>query len=187
MAIDENDRLRAGTLPAGPEEGARPMWDQAAGEDWNEPLLFEDDEVPAFPLHALPVWLGQWAKEQATAIQVAPDLPAWLGLAVMALATTKKVCVEIKPGWYEPTNVYTAVALAPGEGKSPAFAAATAPLREWERDQRVRIGPQLADAEVRANARRASAGTSQEGGQSRQRSRAPAARRRAARARRRDL
>jgi hypothetical protein len=141
---DENERLRAGQLPVDPEEDAVPM---LSGEPWDEPILFSDTDVPDFPLDVLPPWLGVWVAEQARAVQAPADLPALLGLAVLSLTTAKKISVEIKPGWHEPTNLYVAVALAPGEGKSPIFAAATAPLREWERELRARRAPQIADVE----------------------------------------
>ena len=141
---DENDRLRAGQLPVDPEDDAVPMH---SDDPWDEPIPFNDIDAPDFPLEALPPWLGVWAAEQARAVQAPADLPALLGLAVLSFTIAKKIAVEIKPGWHEPTNLYVAVALAPGEGKSPIFAAATAPLREWERDLRARVAPQVADAE----------------------------------------
>ena len=124
---NDNERLRAGQLPVDPEDDAVPM---LSGEPWDEPIPFSDADVPDFPLDVLPPWLGVWAAEQARAVQAPADLPALLGLAVLSFTTAKKISVEIKPGWHEPTNLYVAVALAPGEGKSPIFAAATAPLRE---------------------------------------------------------
>jgi hypothetical protein len=146
MLSDENDRLLLGTLPVDPEEGSTPMASDES-EAWEEPVAFDDVEVPPFPVDVLPPPLAKWAREQAVAIQVPPDLPALLGLSALSLATAKKVVVEIKPGWREPTNIYTATALLPGEGKSPVFAGATAPLREWERERRARLAPQIADAE----------------------------------------
>jgi hypothetical protein len=142
--MDDNDRLRTGRLPVDPEDDALPM---ASGDAWDEPILFGDLDVPDFPLPALPPWLSVWAAEQARAVQAPPDLPALLGLAVLSATIAKKIAVEIKPGWMEPTNLYVAVGLAPGEGKSPIFAGATAPLREWERELRARVAPQIADAE----------------------------------------
>ncbi len=152
MLLDENDRLRAGTLPVDPEDGAIPM-EPVGMEDWDEPLPFLDLDVPPFPLDVLPSWLSAWCDEQARAIQVPSDLPALLSLAVVSLASSKKIAVEVKPGWREPCNLYTAIALAPGLGKSPVFAAATSPLRQWEREERLRLAPKIAVAAERAKTR----------------------------------
>jgi hypothetical protein len=151
-AFDENDRLRAGVLPADPEDDTVAV-DRLDFEGWSEPMLFHDTVVPAFPVDVLPPWMATWCAQQATAIQVPHDLPALLALAVVSLAISKKVAVEIKPGWREPTNLYVAVALPPGLGKSPIFSAATAPLRRWEREERARIAPTIADASERSRVR----------------------------------
>jgi hypothetical protein len=151
-AVAGNDRLRADTPLNEVDEHAEPF-EPVGTIGWDEPMPFRDVDVPTFPVDMLPPWIATWAQEQATAIQVPPDLPALLALAVVSLASSKKVSVEIKPGWCEPTNVYVAVALAPGLGKSPVFTAATAPVRQWERDERARLGPTMADANERAKTR----------------------------------
>jgi hypothetical protein len=66
--------------------------------------------------------------EVTTALQVPADLPATLGLAGLAVAAGGRVDVSPVPGWIEPTNLYTVVALAPGSRKSPTFSAMTRPL-----------------------------------------------------------
>jgi hypothetical protein len=151
-AFDENDQLRAGVLPPDPQQDAVPM-DRLDVDGWREPMPFRDAVVPPFPVEVLSGWMATWCAEQATAIQVPHDLPALLALAVVSLAVSKKIAVEIKPGWREPTNLYTAVALAPGLGKSPVFGAATSPLRQWEREERLRLAPKIADANERARLR----------------------------------
>ena len=118
-----------------------------ADDAWDQPVLFGDVDVPPFPLDTLPPWLAQWSSELAVAIQVPPDLPALLGLAAASLALAKKCAVLVKPGWVEPINIYAAVALAPGEGKSPVFTAAMSPLRNWETEARDRLAPQIAERE----------------------------------------
>ena len=76
--------------------------------------------------------MRQWCEQEATALQVPVDLPAMLALAVVSLCIAKKIAVRVKPGWVEPTNVYTAIAMLPGEGKTPVFVRATAAVRHWE-------------------------------------------------------
>ena len=141
-AMDDNDRLMAGTLPVDPEDDALPMLSGGARQ---EPLLFGDAEVPDFPLDALPPWLASGRPSKRC--KHLPVCRRCSGSRFFRFTTAKKIAVEIKPGWCEPTNLYVAVALAPGEGKSPIFAAATAPLHEWERELRARVAPQMADAE----------------------------------------
>jgi len=84
--------------------------------------------LPPFPLDGFPTWLRAMVTEVTTALQVPTDLPATLGLAGLALAAGGRVDVSPVPGWVEPTNLYTVVALAPGSRKSPTFSAMTRPL-----------------------------------------------------------
>src|SRR6266540_1121174 len=84
--------------------------------------------LPPFPLDGFPTWLRAMVAEVTTALQVPTDLPATLGLAGLALAAGGRVDVSPVPGWVEPTNLYTVVALAPGSRKSPTFSAMTRPL-----------------------------------------------------------
>jgi hypothetical protein len=99
-------------------------------------------EPPPFPVEALPHWLACWVNAQAEALQCPPDLPAVLALAVVALASAGKRRVRVSEGHYEPLNIYAAVALPSGEKKSPAFRAALEPVRDWEAEERRRVGPE---------------------------------------------
>ncbi|WP_425565882.1 DUF3987 domain-containing protein [Pseudonocardia ailaonensis] len=73
-----------------------------------------------------------------------------LALAALSTAAGGRAEVEIRPGWREPCNLYTVVAMPPGSRKSAVFAAMTAPLLEAEAqlvelappDRRGRPGPQ---------------------------------------------
>lgn len=57
--------------------------------------------------------------------------------------------MEIKRGYSEPINIYTAVALPPATRKSGVFKRATAPLVKWESDQRRNIEQEVKAAESR--------------------------------------
>jgi uncharacterized protein DUF3987 len=120
-------------------------------EEWEEPIPFDEFNAPAFPVDVLPDDFLALSREQAVALQVPIDLPSLLTLAMASLAISKKIAVEVKPGWVEPTNLYTAIALAPGEGKSPTFNQATAEARAWECRERARLAPRVADAMERAS------------------------------------
>src|SRR5262249_33624284 len=119
---------------------------------WPDPLpLGRAPAVPAFPAHRLPGWQRDWAVAAARATQTPPDLAGMLVFGIAGAALAGKVRVEVRPGWDEPINVYTATALLVGERKSAVFRAALDPVLEYERQEVARLTPLLAS---RASARR---------------------------------
>ncbi|MBK8166587.1 MAG: DUF3987 domain-containing protein [bacterium] len=74
-----------------------------------------------------------------------------LGLAVLALCGAKRYKVHVLQGWDEPLNLYVAVALKPGEAKSPAFAAAIRPVARFVAEERKRTDPEIRAAMARAD------------------------------------
>ena len=142
MIRDDNDRAVGGELPDDPAESCEPF--APSPIDWERPVPLDVAELPDFPIDALPTWLGLWADAVATALQVPIDLPALLGLGVVALAVAKKREAEVKPGWFEPLNLYVIIALPPGEGKTPVFRRAQAPVIAWQTEASERAAPGIA-------------------------------------------
>src|SRR5262249_29991025 len=116
---------------------------------WEPPVPFGDCDLPPFPVHILPSWLRAWAEAEAEAMQTPVDLPALLGLAVVALALAKRVEVQVRRGCGEPLNLYVVISLPPGEGKSPVFKDATAPVHAYERERAAAMAPIIAEAHER--------------------------------------
>ncbi len=155
---DDNDRLLEGTLPHDPFADAEPLDpaapDTATNEDqnWPDPLpIGPVADKPVFPVDTLPPWLRDWVTALATALQCPVDLPAMLGLAVLALCAAKRYKAYVIQGWDEPLNLYVAVALKPGESKSPAFAAAIRPVSNFVTEERRRTDPEIRAAIARAD------------------------------------
>jgi hypothetical protein len=155
---DDNDRLLEGTLPQDPFADAEPLAPGAPeaipSEDpvWDDPLpIGPVAKVPVFPVDTLPPWLRDWVVALATALQCPVDLPAMLGLAVLALCGAKRYEVHVVQGWDEPLNLYVAVALKPGESKSPSFAAAIRPVARFVAEERKRTDPEIRAAMARAD------------------------------------
>ncbi|MCB1185301.1 DUF3987 domain-containing protein, partial [bacterium] len=155
---DDNDRLLEGTLPQDPFADAEPLnpdTPEATTDEnpaWPDPLpIGPVANVPAFPVDTLPPWLRNWVTALATALQCPVDLPAMLGLAVLALCGAKRYQVHVAQGWDEPLNLYVAVALKPGESKSPAFAAAIRPVSRFVAEERKRTDPEIRAAMARAD------------------------------------
>jgi hypothetical protein len=110
---------------------SRPEPDAMSG--WDQPVpLTARGEVPAFPIETLPGWAAEWATAIAAEKGATLDLSANLVLDVVSGAIARHVQVSPRPGWHEPTNLYTIAALAPGQRKSPVFKSALRPVRTLE-------------------------------------------------------
>ena len=132
---------------------------EADRRGWPDPVpLSAAPEVPAFPLWALPDWLGEYAACLAEVTQTPADLAGCLALAVLAVAAEGKIWVQA-PAWTEPTCLYVVVVLPPGNRKSEVFRAMTAPLRAVERTLIEAARPQIAEALIRRRLAEAEADT----------------------------
>ncbi|MET9483511.1 YfjI family protein [Streptomyces sp. NPDC006638] len=128
------------------------------GPVWDEPVpLSARRELPIFPVHALPGWLGDMVAAVAEETQTPVDLAGCLGLAVLATAAGGRATVCVRGNWREPVNLFTAVALDPGNRKSANFALMTRPLLAVEKTLVELSGPVRAEAETTARLAKAAA------------------------------
>lgn len=116
--------------------------------EWEPPTPFHEADLPAFPVDALPLWLGEWVVAEAETTQTPVDLAAVLGLGAVAAVTARKVRVNPQPGWYEPVNLFTVSVLPPGSRKTTVFADATAPIEEYEAELASRVKQDIDAAEL---------------------------------------
>ncbi|GHC33196.1 YfjI family protein [Streptomyces cinnamoneus] len=135
--------LWEGFDPFTPEEVTGPVWDEPV-------LLTARRDLPAFPVDALPSWLADMVAAVAEETQTPADLAGCLGLAVIATAAGGRAVVCVRGRWREPVNLYTAVALDPGNRKSAVFALMTEPLMAAEKALVELSGPVRAEAETTA-------------------------------------
>lgn len=105
--------------------------------------------VPDFPVQALPDWWGRYIAGLSEATQTPLDLAGSVTLGVMGAAVGGRYEIEPTPGWVESTNLYTVVALPPGNRKSAVFSKATAPLKELERELIRERRPVVAEKQAR--------------------------------------
>lgn len=113
-----------------------------------QPLPGLTGTTPTFPLHVLPDWISEPCASIAEGLQVPVDLPASIALGCLATLTHGKVKVTV-PGspWSEWTNLFLAVALPSGTGKSPAFKMLAGVIYDLEREGRGDAKQALLDAE----------------------------------------
>jgi hypothetical protein len=91
-------------------------------------------EATPFPVSALPEWCQPFVVELARQNQTPVDLPALVAIGAMsAVATQHRSTLKVVGTWVEGPNLYLAVAMPPGAGKSPVMNALIAPVEEVER------------------------------------------------------
>lgn len=116
-------------------------------EPWPKLIAFDDDtDLPKLDAKLLPTWLGDYAHALSSSVETPPELAIGLTLAVASTCTARRLIVECKPGYREPTNLWIVVALEPGNRKSSIEGKAKAPLVDWEICQAERLAPEIADA-----------------------------------------
>ncbi|MEV1011688.1 YfjI family protein [Streptomyces sp. NPDC049881] len=125
---------------------------------WDEPVpLSARRELPLFPAHTLPGWLSDMVAAVAEETQTPVDLAGCLALAALSTAAGGRAVVSVRGRWREPVNLYTAVALPPGNRKSAVFGLMTDPLLAAERALVETSGPARAEAETTAKLAKAAA------------------------------
>ncbi|MQA14674.1 MAG: DUF3987 domain-containing protein [Pseudonocardiaceae bacterium] len=116
---------------------------------WEPPTpLAPRRALPRFPVDALPGWLAQHVEAVATFTQTPPDLAGCVALAALSAAAGGRARVQVRPGWVEPVNLFTVVAMPPGSRKSAVFAAMTAPLFAAEAQLVEQSRPLIIDAQL---------------------------------------
>ncbi len=135
-----------------------PLWPgqdalaEAAAEGWQTPIpISREAGLPAFPVHVLPPWLGEYVATLAVATQTPVDLPAILAIGALSTAAGGRVWVQVRRGWVEPLNLYLSVAMDPGNRKTPVFQAITAPLWEVDRELARAMTAEIVEAAARRN------------------------------------
>lgn len=112
-----------------------------------EPFVpFESEErtpLPSFPVDTLPSELRNYVSAVAESLQVPVDMPAVVGLSVIALCVQGSFVINPIPGWFEPLGLYTATVALPSERKSPVIAATTFPVYDFEREENQARKPAL--------------------------------------------
>lgn len=102
-------------------------------EPWEDPAPFHEYSLPSFPTAILPSWLRTFVEGLAEATQTPVDLTAMTALSAVSSTVAGRTRILARDGWVEPLNIYTAVAMLPGNRKSAVSADATKPLIEYER------------------------------------------------------
>lgn len=116
-------------------------------EEWGQPHFFKDIPVPVWPKNTLPIDVENFVREVSISTETPEELSVMIALSVIATASQSKYQVVVKEGYAEPTNIWAVVALPPASRKTSVYKLFTAPLREWEKERKLELEPQIIQAE----------------------------------------
>ena len=113
---------------------------------WPEVVPLANRKATPLSKEMFPGFLGEMVAAVSRATETPIELPGMLGLAVAAACIAKKVTVSPEPGYVEPVNIYTAVAMESGNRKTAVLKAMSSPFIDWEHAERDRLAPEQARA-----------------------------------------
>lgn len=117
-------------------------------DGWEPPTPLDDPPVERLPKDLFPGVIGAMSNELSRASETPLELPDAIVLGCTSAACHGKFVIEIVPGAYcEPLNLWLYVVLDPGNRKSFIVTAASRPLNNWEKSERIRLEPEIKEAE----------------------------------------
>lgn len=117
--------------------------EKPVSNEWVNFVPLDTPDLPRLETGCLPGWAGNFAEALAEHTESPQELAVGMVLVSLAAASARRLRVEVGPGYHEPCNLWTVVALAPGNRKSAVQSAATAPLVEWERAKINELEPEI--------------------------------------------
>lgn len=133
------------TVPARPRTGSGDCGNCGEEGSWPNPIPLDAQipTLPRLPPNVLGGWFGEMVDAVATATETPPELPAAMGLGVLATAVQGRFRVEVKEGYIEPLPLWPCPAMESGSRKTEVMRQMTQPLNDWERDEAERLRPEL--------------------------------------------
>jgi hypothetical protein len=111
--------------------------------------LTDKAAAPAFPVGSLPKPIADMVCAVAEATQTDPAMAGTSALSALSACTGGHAEIQIRQGWREPLNIYTATIADPGERKSAVQQSMVRPIHDVEEqlakegagDVSSRVGP----------------------------------------------
>ena len=141
----DHDTLRSNAL----------LWTQMINTSggWDDPLpLVTNDNLPAFPIEALPPAVGDMVLAVAEANQVPVDLAAIMGLTALSASLVGRVKLTLNPSWSETINVFALGLIDSGNRKSSTVKAMTRPLFDLQYELQQHARPMINAAKAKKKA-----------------------------------
>jgi replicative DNA helicase len=125
-------------------------FDSATATPESDPIpLTEPVPVPPFPVDAFPTVIANMVRDISEAMQTDPAMAGTCAISALSGCAGGHVDIEIRPGWREPLNTFTAITAEPGERKSAVQLAMAYPLNTVEQDLITEMLPAHQEAKTR--------------------------------------
>ena len=95
--------------------------------------LTDKAKIPPFPVDSLPKPIADMVNAVAEATQTDPAMAGTSALSALSACTGGHAGIEIRQGWREPLNIYTATIADPGERKSSVQLSMVRPIHDVEK------------------------------------------------------
>lgn len=116
---------------------------------WDTPIPFDDFDLPAFPVDALPPVIRDYVSAVAETTQTAVDMAAVASLAIISICVQGKFRIWGKPDWWEPLNTFCVTVMAPGERKSAVISLMTAPIEAYEKEVNAALDVEILESQMK--------------------------------------
>ena len=113
---------------------------------WEKPILLDDYKPPVFDVQ-LPGILGEMCEAVSKTTETPIELGVGMALGTVATAIQRKMVVQVKKGYREPTNLFVVAALDPSNRKSAVNMTMTRPLSSWEAGKRQFLSEKIKQVE----------------------------------------
>ena len=101
---------------------------------WEEPIAFDEYNLPDFPIETLPKPIGDYVTALSESTQTPVDMAATCAIAVLSVCMQGKFKIRAKADWFEPANTFVLDVMNPSERKSAVENAMIRPLNEFEQE-----------------------------------------------------
>lgn len=134
-------RKQVGYIPPDAYNGEAPV-------TWDTPIPFDEYDLPAFPMDALPEVIRRYVLAVAESTQTPVDMAAVEALGIVSLCCQGKYFIQGNADWSEPLNTYTVVVLSPAERKSSVLSMMIRPVELFEMAENTRRGPEIVKSQM---------------------------------------
>lgn len=115
---------------------------------WDTPIPFDEYDLPAFPVDALPEVIRRYVLAVAESTQTPVDMAAVEALGIVSLCCQGKYFIRGNADWAEPLNTYTVVILPPAERKSSVLSMMIRPVEVFEKLENERRSPEIVKSQM---------------------------------------